>query len=67
MMPIPRVDVHRAREVAKGGSYGIQRGRATSTLWWFLSLALTVARTANHWLVGRAGNFRVGGIARRFF
>ena len=78
MTPIPRAAVHGAREVAikrramswflsrttrrEGG--GIQRGRATP---WFPSLVLTVARTANHWFVSRAGNFRVRGIARGFF
>ena len=72
VMPTPRVDVHGAREVAiqrramswflsrtprrEGG--GIQRGRATPR---FPSFVLTVARTANHWLVSRAGNFRVRG------
>ena len=79
VMPTPRVDVHGAPEAGiqgrlmswflsratggEGGSCGIQRGRTTPC---FTSLALTDARTANHWLVSRAGNFRVRGTAGGF-
>ena len=76
VMPTPRVDVHGAREAGiqrramswflsratrrEGGSCGIQRG-GRATPWVNID-----ARTAKHWLVSRAGNFRVRGTATGF-